>query len=269
MRGAGHPGHPDDRVGGPRTSACRAYGDAEEPARAGRHRGRRRRRARRPRGRPRPAGGPARAGAAVRGRRLRRPPRAGPRLRRPAGSGRARVPVRRRPADHARHQLGHRRQQARPARPQRGRRPRLHRGRVRRRGHRGRRRPVPGLRRPAGAASAASRSGTSSSSAASTPTRSASTSPARTGRWSARPWARTGSACPGRSRSIAEQHHDERGLVWPREVAPYDVHVVPVGRGDQPAHARDLAERLADTGLRVLVDDRDGARPGSSSPTPS
>jgi prolyl-tRNA synthetase len=56
---------------------------------------------------------------------------------------------------------------------------------------------------------------------------------------------------------IAEQHHDERGLVWPREVAPYDVEVVPVGRGDQPAHARDLAERLADTGLRVLVDDRD------------
>ena len=56
---------------------------------------------------------------------------------------------------------------------------------------------------------------------------------------------------------IAEQHHDERGLVWPREVAPYDVEVVPVGRGDQPAHARDLAGRLADTGLRVLVDDRD------------
>ena len=55
---------------------------------------------------------------------------------------------------------------------------------------------------------------------------------------------------------IAEQHHDERGLVWPREVSPYDVEVVPVGRGDQPALARDLAERLADTGLRVLVDDR-------------
>ena len=60
---------------------------------------------------------------------------------------------------------------------------------------------------------------------------------------------------------IAEQHHDERGVVWPREVSPYDVEVVPVGRGDQPAHARDLAERLADTGLRVLVDDRE-ARAG-------
>ena len=55
---------------------------------------------------------------------------------------------------------------------------------------------------------------------------------------------------------IAEQHHDERGLVWPREVAPYDVHVVPVGRGDQPAHALDLAGRLDAAGLRVLLDDR-------------
>lgn len=61
---------------------------------------------------------------------------------------------------------------------------------------------------------------------------------------------------------IAEQHHDERGLIWPREVSPYDVHVVPVGRGDQPAHARDLAARLEATGLRVLLDDRPDASAG-------
>jgi prolyl-tRNA synthetase len=61
---------------------------------------------------------------------------------------------------------------------------------------------------------------------------------------------------------VAEQHHDERGLVWPREVSPYDVHVVPVGRGDQPAHARDLAARLDASGLRVLLDDRPDASAG-------
>jgi prolyl-tRNA synthetase len=61
---------------------------------------------------------------------------------------------------------------------------------------------------------------------------------------------------------IAEQHHDERGLVWPREVAPYDVHVVPVGRGDQLARALELGERLDVTGLRVLVDDRPDASAG-------
>ena len=58
---------------------------------------------------------------------------------------------------------------------------------------------------------------------------------------------------------IAEQHHDGRGLRWPREVSPYDVQVVPVGRGEQPALARDLAARLDSTGLRVLLDDRDAS----------
>lgn len=57
----------------------------------------------------------------------------------------------------------------------------------------------------------------------------------------------------------AEQHADERGLAWPRELSPYDVQVVPVGRGDQPEHARDLGGRLAATGLRVLIDDRDAS----------
>jgi prolyl-tRNA synthetase len=58
---------------------------------------------------------------------------------------------------------------------------------------------------------------------------------------------------------IAEQHHDERGLAWPREVAPYEVHLVPVGRGDQLAYARSLAQRLEAAGLRVLLDDRDAS----------
>ena len=39
-------------------------------------------------------------------------------------------------------------------------------------------------------------------------------------------WARTASG-PGRVMAAAvEQHHDEHGIVWPREIAPYDVHVV-------------------------------------------
>jgi prolyl-tRNA synthetase len=61
---------------------------------------------------------------------------------------------------------------------------------------------------------------------------------------------------------LAEQHHDERGLRWPREVAPYDVHVVAVGRGDQPARAAELAERLHAAGFDVLLDDRADASAG-------
>jgi prolyl-tRNA synthetase len=61
---------------------------------------------------------------------------------------------------------------------------------------------------------------------------------------------------------LAEQHHDERGLRWPREVAPYDVQLVPVGRGDQPARAAELAARLDAAGLAVLLDDRADASAG-------
>ncbi|MCI4063432.1 proline--tRNA ligase [Micromonospora sp. R77] len=56
--------------------------------------------------------------------------------------------------------------------------------------------------------------------------------------------------------AIAEQHHDDRGLVWPAEVAPCDVHLVAAGKGPQLDAALDLGGRLAAAGLRVLVDDR-------------
>jgi prolyl-tRNA synthetase len=56
--------------------------------------------------------------------------------------------------------------------------------------------------------------------------------------------------------TIAEQHHDDRGLLWPDEVAPADVHVVAAGKDGQVAAALELAERLVADGLRVLVDDR-------------
>jgi prolyl-tRNA synthetase len=56
--------------------------------------------------------------------------------------------------------------------------------------------------------------------------------------------------------AIAEQHHDERGLIWPATVAPADVHVVAAGRDGQTEAALALGAELAGAGLRVLVDDR-------------
>ncbi len=56
--------------------------------------------------------------------------------------------------------------------------------------------------------------------------------------------------------AIAEQHHDGRGLVWPAEVAPADVHVVAAGKDGQVEAALALAATLDERGLRVLVDDR-------------
>jgi prolyl-tRNA synthetase len=61
--------------------------------------------------------------------------------------------------------------------------------------------------------------------------------------------------------AIAEQSYDDKGLVWPRAVAPADVHVVIAGRGEQDAVGAELAEQLEGAGLRVLLDDR-GTSPG-------
>ncbi len=61
--------------------------------------------------------------------------------------------------------------------------------------------------------------------------------------------------------AIAEQSYDEAGLCWPRSIAPYDVHVVAVGKAGQLEAAQELARELEGQGLRVLLDDR-GASPG-------
>ncbi|WP_328384174.1 proline--tRNA ligase [Streptomyces sp. NBC_00400] len=62
--------------------------------------------------------------------------------------------------------------------------------------------------------------------------------------------------------ALAEQTHDEKGLCWPREVAPADVHVVAAGKAKQTELALEVGERLGAAGLRVLVDDRAGVSPG-------
>ncbi|MET9858866.1 proline--tRNA ligase [Streptomyces smyrnaeus] len=62
--------------------------------------------------------------------------------------------------------------------------------------------------------------------------------------------------------ALAEQHADEQGLCWPREVAPADVHVVAAGKAQQTEAALEIAERLGAAGVRVLVDDRASVSPG-------
>ena len=58
--------------------------------------------------------------------------------------------------------------------------------------------------------------------------------------------------------SIAEEHNDENGLVWPLSVAPYQVHLVVLAKGDSPARvaAEDLYRQLGEAGVEVLFDDR-------------
>lgn len=63
--------------------------------------------------------------------------------------------------------------------------------------------------------------------------------------------------------ALAESNHDAKGLVWPRSVAPADVHVVAVGRGEEIfAAAEQLALELEGAGLDVIYDDRPKVSPG-------
>ncbi|QDI68734.1 proline--tRNA ligase [Streptomyces calvus] len=62
--------------------------------------------------------------------------------------------------------------------------------------------------------------------------------------------------------ALAEQTADDKGLCWPQEVAPADVHVVAAGKALQTELALDVSEKLSAAGLRVLVDDRAGVSPG-------
>ena len=69
---------------------------------------------------------------------------------------------------------------------------------------------------------------------------------------------------PGRVlAAIVEQGHDDRGIVWPPSVAPYDAHVLSLAGGSDEveALASGVAEDLSGSGRDVLLDDRD-ARPG-------
>jgi prolyl-tRNA synthetase len=64
--------------------------------------------------------------------------------------------------------------------------------------------------------------------------------------------------------SAIEANHDERGIVWPAELAPYDVHVVGLGF-DKPGvreSAEQVYQQLQDAGLEVLFDDREEGSAG-------
>jgi prolyl-tRNA synthetase len=61
------------------------------------------------------------------------------------------------------------------------------------------------------------------------------------------------------SATVVEQHHDERGIVWPVSVAPYEVSLLWIG-GEDDTEPQETADRLYDEltkgGIEVLYDDR-------------
>ena len=60
--------------------------------------------------------------------------------------------------------------------------------------------------------------------------------------------------------AIAENSHDDRGLIWPREVAPADVHLVIAGKTQEIIETAEIiAAGLDASGIRVMLDDRNAS----------
>lgn len=58
--------------------------------------------------------------------------------------------------------------------------------------------------------------------------------------------------------AIIEQNYDDKGIVWPSNIAPFDVHIVPIKLtdADQSALTEEIKQLLGEAGLSVLIDDR-------------
>ncbi|CAG7845339.1 Proline--tRNA ligase [Pseudoclavibacter triregionum] len=62
---------------------------------------------------------------------------------------------------------------------------------------------------------------------------------------------------------VAEQRHDEKGLMWPESIAPFDAYVIATGKGPEALEAAEkIAAELDEAGLEVLLDDRPKVSPG-------
>lgn len=64
--------------------------------------------------------------------------------------------------------------------------------------------------------------------------------------------------------TVAELLSDEKGLVWPEEIAPFRVHLIELSNGNQDVSddAKEVYDALAQAGVEVLWDDRPSVRAG-------
>ncbi len=57
--------------------------------------------------------------------------------------------------------------------------------------------------------------------------------------------------------TVVEICHDDNGIIWPQEIAPFDVHFIVIGKEEEILNdAKEMAKKFADTGIEVLLDDR-------------
>ncbi len=59
---------------------------------------------------------------------------------------------------------------------------------------------------------------------------------------------------------IVEKFHDEKGIIWPKNVAPFDVHLISIKSSEK---AEEIYKKLQDAGIEVLYDDREDVSAGN------
>ncbi|OGM31590.1 hypothetical protein A2803_00305 [Candidatus Woesebacteria bacterium RIFCSPHIGHO2_01_FULL_44_21] len=57
--------------------------------------------------------------------------------------------------------------------------------------------------------------------------------------------------------TLVEVSHDDKGIVWYPQVAPFDTHLIAIGAGEESARVKEVYQKLIDAGVDVLFDDRD------------
>jgi len=64
--------------------------------------------------------------------------------------------------------------------------------------------------------------------------------------------------------AIVEVYHDEKGIIWPEEVSPYQVHLVGLNLNERKIKERcyNYYQRLIKEGIEVLFDDRENVSSG-------
>lgn len=61
--------------------------------------------------------------------------------------------------------------------------------------------------------------------------------------------------------TVAEVHNDEKGIIWPKQVAPFGAHLIVLG-SQFTVHSDQIYEKLVKSGIEVLYDDRKDATAG-------
>ena len=61
---------------------------------------------------------------------------------------------------------------------------------------------------------------------------------------------------------IVEMFHDDKGIMWPKEVAPFDVHLVHIEDPETESWAEKTYKELTSKGIEVLWDDRENVSAG-------